>query len=67
MNGAWSARATYGIGAGSDPANTEMRVNMHLASGILSEETARDQLPFLTDPDAEPIKIFREQMQKALQ
>ncbi len=64
--GAWVARCTYGIGAGSDPANIEMRISMNLASGLISQETGRDQLPFLDDPDAEPVKIFREQMQMSI-
>ncbi len=64
--GAWVARCTYGIGAGSDPSNVEVRLSMHLANGLLSQETARQQLPFLEDPDAEPVLILREQMQQAL-
>ena len=64
--GAWVARCTYGIGAGSDPANVEMRVNMSLASELISKETGREQLPFLDDPDAEPVKIFREMMQGSI-
>lgn len=58
--GNWVALATYGIGAGSDPANIEVRINMHLANGILSRETAREQLPFLPDPQGEEIKVFRQ-------
>ncbi len=65
--GNWTAVATYGLGAGSDPANIEMRLNMNLSAGLISRETAREQLPFLTDPGAEPIKQFREMMQMALQ
>ena len=64
--GAWTAIATYGIGAGSDPANVEVRLSMHLANGLISRETARQQLPFLEDPDAESIFILREQMQDSL-
>lgn len=64
--GAWRAIATYGIGAGSDPANVEVRLSMHLANGLISRETARQQLPFLEDPDAEPILQLREQMQDSL-
>jgi hypothetical protein len=64
--GAWRAIATYGIGAGSDPANVEVRLSMHLANGLISRETARTQLPFLEDPDAEPILQLREQMQDSL-
>ncbi len=64
--GSWVAKATYGIGAGSDPANIEVRLSMHLGNGLISRETAREQLPFLEDPDAEPIKQFREAMQDSL-
>lgn len=64
--GAWVVNCTYGIGAGSDPANIEMRLNMNLSNGLISKETARHQLPFLDDPDAEAVKQFREFMQEAL-
>jgi hypothetical protein len=64
--GAWLVECTYGLGAGSDPNNTEMRIHMHLGGRLISRETARYQLPFLQDPDAEPLKMFREQMQDAL-
>ena len=66
INGAWVAEATYGIGAGSDPANVEIRLSMHLANGVISQETYRQQLPFLEDPDREPVLILREQMKQAL-
>jgi hypothetical protein len=64
--GAWTAIATYGIGAGSDPANVEVRLSMHLANGLLSRGTARRQLPFLENPDEEEVFILREQMQDSL-
>lgn len=64
--GAYDVRTTYGIGAGSDPNNIEVRLNMNLASGLLSQETARDQLPFLEEPEREPLRIMREGMQQAL-
>lgn len=62
VNGAWTIECTYGLGAGSDPANTEMRLHMHLNGRLISRETARHELPFLDDPDGEPLKQFREQM-----
>ncbi len=64
--GAWEVACTYGIGAGSDPANIEIRLNMHVESGMVSKETGRENLPFLEDPDGERIKIFREVMQQAI-
>lgn len=66
INGAWYAEATYGIGAGADPANIEMRLSMHQSNGTISLQTAREQLPFLEDPDREAILVLREQMQQAL-
>lgn len=67
VNGAWAVECTYGLGAGSDPANTEVRLNMHLGSGLISRETARGELTFLEDPEGEPLKQFRETMYMALQ
>ena len=64
--GAWVVNCTYGIGAGSDPANIEVRLNMNLSAGLISRETARHQLPFLQDPDAEPVLQFREAMQDSI-
>lgn len=60
--GNWTVAATYGIGAGSDPANVEVRLSMHLGNGMISRETGRQQLPFLEDPDAEELKILRQNM-----
>lgn len=64
--GSWVVNCTYGIGAGSDPANIEVRLNMNLANGLISRERAREQLPFLEDPDAETVQIFREMMQDSV-
>jgi hypothetical protein len=66
VNGAYDVRCTYGIGAGSDPNNIEVRLNMNLAAGLISQETAREQLPFLEEPEREPIRILREAMKQAL-
>jgi hypothetical protein len=66
INGAYQVVCTYGIGAGSDPANMEMRIHMHLGGELISKETAREQLPFLDDPEQEPIRILRENMQTAM-
>ncbi len=66
VNGAWEVECTYGLGAGSDPANTEMRLQMHLNGRLISRETARHELSWLDDPDGEPLKQFREQMIDAM-
>ena len=64
--GAWIVECTYGLGAGSDPANTELRLHMHMNGGLISRETARHELTFLKDPDGENVKLFREQMLDSL-
>ena len=64
--GAWKVKCTYGIGAGSDPANIEVRLNMNLANGLISREMGRTQLPFLEDPEGEGVQIFREAMQDSM-
>lgn len=66
INGAWLVECTYGLAAGSDPANVEARLHMHLSGRLISRETARSELPFLEDPEGEPLKMFREAMQDAL-
>jgi hypothetical protein len=66
VNGAWKVNCTYGIGAGSDPANIEVRLNMNLANGLISKGMARRQLPFLDDPDAQEVEILREAMQDSV-
>lgn len=64
--GSWVVNCTYGIGAGSDPANIEVRLNMNLANGLIAQETARRQLPFLEDPEGEEILILREMMRQGV-
>jgi len=66
VDGSWAVNCTYGIGAGSDPANIEVRLNMNLANGLISRERAREQLPFLEDPEGESVQIFREAMQDSV-
>lgn len=66
VDGSFRCTATYGIGAGSDPANIEVRLSMHLSNRLISRRTAREQIPFMDDPDAEEVKIMREAFQDAL-
>lgn len=64
--GAYEVAVSYGIGAGSDPTNREMRMQMHLSTGLVSQETARDQLDFVDDGPREGIRIARETAVQAL-
>ena len=64
--GAWVVNCTYGLAAGSDPSNVGVQLSMHLGNRAISLELYRQQLPFLEDPDAEAVKIMREDMQNSL-
>lgn len=64
--GAWVVNCTYGLAAGSDPSNIGVQLSMHLGNRAISLEMYRHQLPFLEDPDAEAVKIMREDMQNSL-
>jgi hypothetical protein len=66
IDGHFRCTATYGIGAGSDPANIEVRLSMHLSNALISRRTAREQIPFMEDPDGEEVRILRETFQDAL-
>jgi len=66
VDGHFRCTATYGIGAGSDPANIEVRLSMHLSNRLISRRTAREQIPFMQDPEGEEVRILREDFQDAL-
>jgi hypothetical protein len=57
---------TYGAGSGLDRANADVRVLQHQGAGIISKETAREQVDFITDPSDEQEKIERETTASAL-
>ncbi len=58
--GAYEVVVSYGVGAGSDPANKEVRLQMHLGSRLISRKRARQELDFLEDPEDEELEIARE-------
>ena len=61
--GAYEVDRSYGLGAGSDPTNRETRLQMHLAAGLISRTTAREELDFLDgDTLGEEKRISKEQM-----
>jgi len=66
VDGNYNVTVTYGIGAGSDPASTEMRMAMWLSNEVLSVETVREQLPFLQDPTVEELRRARADTRKAI-
>lgn len=64
--GHYEVTVSYGIGAGSDPANREMRLQMHLGSRLISRKRARDELDFLEDEEQEEIQATKEAMLDAV-
>lgn len=57
--GNYEVAVSYGIGAGSDPANREIRLHMNLQAGLLSRDSARNQLD-IEDASMEDIKVTKE-------
>jgi len=58
--GAYEVVVSYGIGAGSDPGNKEIRLQMHLQSRLISRKRAREELDFLEDAEDEELELARE-------
>jgi len=58
--GQYDVNVRYGIGAGTDPSNREMRLSMNLQQGMISRETARDEMDFLDDPAREELRIVKQ-------
>lgn len=59
--GNYEVVVSYGVGAGSDPANKEVRLQMHLGARLISRKRARQELDFLEDPEDEELELAREQ------
>jgi hypothetical protein len=66
IDGKYYNMVTYGAGSGLDRANADVRVLQHQGAGIISKETAREQVDFITDPSEEQAKIERETTASAL-
>ncbi len=64
--GNYEVVVSYGLGVGADPANREVRLQMHLANGLISRQLARQELDFLEDDAWEENRIIREQAIDAL-
>lgn len=60
--GAYEVSRSYGLGAGADPTNRETRLQLHLSSGLISKQRARDELDFLEDGDDEEKQVQKEMM-----
>ena len=66
INGRYDVKVIYGAGAGLDRLNADVRVLQHQGAGLISRETARNQIDYLTDPAGEPDKIEQEAATSAL-
>ena len=66
INGHYYNYVSYGAGSGLDRANADVRVLQHQGAGIISKETAREQVDFITDPAEEQDKLEREAASDAL-
>jgi len=66
ISGHYENNVRYGIGAGTDPSNREMRLAMNLNQNLISRETARDEMDFLEDPTREEVRIVRQRVTDSL-
>lgn len=65
--GGWHyTQVIYGAAAGLDRLNADVRVLQHKGAGLISEETAREQIDYLTDATSEREKIEREAVANAI-
>lgn len=62
----YRVRAVYGASAGMDRLNADVRLLQFYGSGLLSQETARENIEFINDPEVEASRWEREQVEKAL-
>lgn len=64
--GHYEVMVSYGMGAGSDPANREIRLSMFLRDRLISRKQAREELDFLEDPEQEEVLGAKEAMLDAM-
>lgn len=62
IDGHYEVNVSYGLGAGSDPANRELRLQMFLNSRLVSRKRAREELDFLEDPEEQEVEMAKEMM-----
>jgi hypothetical protein len=66
IDGVYMNIVTYGAGAGMDRMTADVRVMQHKGNGIISAETAREQVDYIDDPKEEGDKLEREAASGAL-
>lgn len=66
IKGQYASQVMYGAGAGLDRMNADVRVLQHLGAGLISRETARKQIEYLSPDGEEHDRINREMAESAL-
>jgi hypothetical protein len=66
ISGVYQNRVIYGAGAGLDRLNADVRIERHMATGLISKETAREQLDYIDEKNEEQDKIEREMGRQAM-
>lgn len=66
IKGQTDSIVSYGAGAGLDRMNADVRVLQHLGAGLISRETAREQIDYLAQDGEEADRINREMAESAL-
>lgn len=66
IKGMYDSQVMYGAGAGLDRMNADVRVLQHLGAGLISRETARKQIEYLSPDGEEHDRINREMAESAL-
>lgn len=59
-------KVSYGAGSGLDRMNADVRILQHLGAGLISRETAREQIDYLEKDGEEADRIAREMAETAL-
>ena len=65
--GSYRNKVIYGAGAGLDRQSADIRVEGHVAAGLVSKQTGRTQIEYIRTPDAEETQIELEQSVSILQ
>lgn len=66
VKGRYYVQVSYGAGSGLDRLNADARVMQHMSVGLISKETAREQIDYLSTGQEEQSRINREITESAL-
>lgn len=66
IRGRYDSLVLYGAGAGLDRMNADVRIIQHLSTGLISRETAREQIDYLAQDGEENDRIQKEMAETAL-